>query len=125
MSDYFWRTRGISDPPSFLQYVQALSQGGSLSGIVPKQHSNWEMYTIDNRLAVDCVIRYEELKSEFAQLCDSLSIPWDGWLPNAKSRQTREGVSKKRHQDFYDSESAAQIGRLYEKEIKEFGYSFD
>ncbi len=45
---------------------------------------NYPLYTVENRLAVDWLGRYEQLLPDLQQLCRQLGVPFDGWLPRAK-----------------------------------------
>ena len=121
VSDYFWRTNNVETPPPFTEYVEALAAGDSLGGIVPLLiHSNWEIYTIDDRLAVDHVVRYENLDADLSKVCGGLGVPWDGLWTRAKGAHRK--VSG--HKDLYTAETRDMIGTLYRKEIDMFGYEF-
>jgi hypothetical protein len=50
-----------------------------------KPVSNWERCTIDGRLAVDRLIRFDRLEAGLREVLTPLGIEWDGWLPRAKS----------------------------------------
>jgi len=47
--------------------------------------SNWRRCTIDGRLAVDRLIRYDRLEAGLREVLEPLGLPWDGALPRAKS----------------------------------------
>lgn len=51
-----------------------------------KGNNNSHIYKIDNKIAVDYIGRYEALKNDLAEICNFIGIPYDGWLPKAKSR---------------------------------------
>jgi hypothetical protein len=46
---------------------------------------NWQRYTIDGRLAVDRLIRYDRLEEGLREVLAPLGIAWAGALPRAKS----------------------------------------
>lgn len=50
-----------------------------------KPVSNWERCTIDGKLAVDRLIRFDRLEAGLREVLTPLGIEWDGWLPRAKS----------------------------------------
>lgn len=121
LSDYRWRTRERADPPSFATYVEALHAGDDLGGIVPTHHDNWDLYTIDDRIAVDHVVRFEDLADGLAAACREAGLAWDGWLPHSKRSRTE---AHGHYRDGYTERHARMIGDLYAREIDAFGYRF-
>lgn len=127
LSDYFWRTKRVENPPSFEQYIDALVSGDRMNGIIPANHQNWDMYTINDRVAVDFVIRFEDMASGLTEALAHTSVKWDGWLPRihtSKSANNTSDVPKRSYRDYYTDRTAQIVAQLYEKEIKEFDYKF-
>jgi len=63
VSDYYWRIQRLRTAPSFTSYVEALAAGDDLGGIVPLAfHDNWPMYTINDQVVADRVVRFEQLQ---------------------------------------------------------------
>lgn len=81
--------------------------------------SNWNIYTINDHIAVDFVGRYEKLDEHLAILKDKLGLPGEITLPRAKGefRKNREHYSC-----ILDSEDRARIEIVCAKEIAAFGY---
>lgn len=124
VSDYFWRIQHCRRPPRFATYVQALAAGESLGGIVPLAfHDNWPMYTIDDRVAVDRVVRFEQLEQGLRQFFSDAELAWDGWLPRSKGGHRPRGAAGG-YRSYYTPELERLVGRLYAKEIDYFGYRF-
>ncbi len=124
VSDYFWRIQHCRRPPRFATYVQALAAGESLGGIVPLAfHDNWPMYTIDDRVAVDTVVRFEQLEQGLRQFFSDAELAWDGWLPRSKGGHRPRGAAGG-YRSYYTPELERLVGRLYAKEIDHFGYRF-
>lgn len=73
--------------------------------------------TLDGQLAVDRIVRYETLKSDFAVLCDELGIEAD--LPHVNQSK------RKPYQEYYTAKSRAVVEALYRDDIDRFGYSFE
>jgi hypothetical protein len=67
--------------------------------------------------ALNFVIRFESLESDFAQVCSMVSIPYSG-LPH------RNQSNKKKFKKYYDDELIEFIKNKFEEEIELFGYSF-
>ncbi|WP_353474957.1 sulfotransferase family 2 domain-containing protein [Salipiger sp. H15] len=125
VSDYFWRTKGRSDPPSFERFVHALRDGDELGGMVlPEYHDNWPLYTIDDRIVADRVVRFETLAEDLKDTCAALDIPFDGWLPRAKGSYRPKSGKTGDTRSLYTPELQRIVGTLYEKEIEAFGYTF-
>lgn len=85
------------------------------------QYSNWQLYTIENRLVVDEMIRYERLSEEFAALSQRLDLPGPLELPVAKGGLR----GRKPYQDWYDEKSKARVASVFAREIDHFGWTFD
>lgn len=124
LSDYFWRTKRLAEPPTFDEFVDALA-GEPLPGITPLNHQNWDMYTIDDAVAVDYVVRFEELAAGLAEALAQTSVDWDGWMPHMKkgANQNKQ-VVRRDYREHYSEHTAQVVGRLYEKEINQFEYTF-
>lgn len=124
VSHYFWDTKRKTNPPSFDEYVDALEKG-ALPGIVLNHHSNWEMYTINDRVAMDYVVRFEDMNNGLAEALANTTVQWDGWMPHMKNRRSAKKDEPRRHyREYYSDHSAQVVGRLYAKEIREFDYKF-
>lgn len=121
VSDYYWRTRRIDQPPDFETFVKAIRDGERLGGIVPGEPDNWPLYTIEDRIAVEHVIRFESLTTELAGVMQALGIAWDGWLPRAKARKPAAGRSRT-GAALYTPELERIVGDLFAKEASAFGY---
>lgn len=125
VSDYFWRIKNLSDPPSFAEFVGAIERGDPMGDIVRvRYHDNWPLYTIDNQVIADEVVRFENLVPGLTEACARLDIPFDGWLPRAKGNHRPKTGARADPLSFYTPELRDTVGRLYEKEIDTFGYSF-
>lgn len=120
VSDYFYRTKKYTEPPSFAEFIEAMAEGRDLDGRVKVEYSNWEMYTIDDRIAVDSVIRFEELDEELRRVLDTIGVPWDGWLPRTKAGEKRP----KAYRDLYQPRQIEQVRQLCRREIEAFGHEF-
>lgn len=130
VSDYYWRTQRLRRPPSFARYVEALAAGRDLGGVVPLAfHDNWPLYTINDRVVADELVRFEALSADLARACRHLELDWDGWLPRSKGghrprRPGAAGSSGVVYRDHYTPELARLVAGLYAPEIERFGYRF-
>ncbi len=112
VSHYHWELRKKAEPPSFETFLRTPS--------LKPQMSNWQIYTIDDRIAVDRVIAFDRLEAGLAEVADQLGIAPLPALGRAKSdtRQRRD------YRDYYTDETRALVGRWYEREIDAFGFTF-
>lgn len=84
-------------------------------------NSNYNIYTIDGKLAVDCVCKYENLMPELKEVCKKLNIPFDDWLPRAKGTSRKD---KRHYSEILTEEQANHIREQCAEEIDWFGYEF-
>jgi len=121
VSDYYWRIQRLKTPPSFAAYVEALVAGQDLGGIVPLTfHDNWPMYTIDNQVVADRVVRFEQLQDGLEAFSREAGLAWDGWLPRSKGGHRPAGG----YRSHYTPELERLVGSLYAREIEQFAYRF-
>lgn len=83
--------------------------------------TNWRICAIDDHVGVDLVLRFESLHQDIAAAMARLGIPFDGWLPRAKSDTGRNGLD---YRDLLKPRHVEAIRRACRKEIEEFGYEY-
>lgn len=82
---------------------------------------NWQIYTINNRIAVDQVIRYEDLDTALPKLLSQLGIPASVSLPRRRSGYR----DRDRHyREHYSDRTRDLVARWYQREIGALGYEF-
>jgi len=112
ISRYYWKTKQDDHRPSLSQF---------LADSKPETLSNWQIYTIDNKIAVDLVIRYETLHEDLARLVERLRLPGELNLPNAKVNTRKD----RRHYSQVLSEAdRARLEDVCANEISTLGYSW-
>jgi hypothetical protein len=85
--------------------------------------SDRKVYTIDNALVMDKVIRFERLMSDIQDVCKILKITPDPSMLGSYKRGYR--LRPEHYSDYYDSDSRAAIERDCSFELDVFGYSYD
>ena len=83
--------------------------------------NNWSIYAIGNTVAVDQIIKYENLNSELSELLEMLKIKAEVTLPRLRAYKP----DRKHYSQYYSEISRNMIKRWYEKEIQYSGYSFE
>ena len=82
---------------------------------------NWGVYTIDNRVAVDFIIRYEDLQGGLNHVLREIGVD----QPLELLRQRSEWREQKgTYRESYTPELRDLIGRWYWREIEALGYEF-
>lgn len=82
---------------------------------------NWGIYTIDDEIAVDLVMRYETLEADYRKLLDILGLETPVELPLHRANHRPADADYRR---FYNERTIDLVARWYHKEIEAFGYSF-
>lgn len=125
VSDYYWMVGSLDNPPTFLEFLLAVKEGNPWPGVLPLRPYNWPIYTIDDNVVVDSVVRYENLKRDLSDVCRKIGIPWDGNLPKAKAgmRPGNHNVHKS-YRSMYTPKERELVEYLFDKEITHFGYKF-
>jgi hypothetical protein len=108
ISRYYWSTR--EPRPDISQYLNAAPVN---------LLSNWNIYTINDQVAVDFVGRYENLDDDLAFIGNKIGLPDELPLPRAKGsyRQSREHYSK-----VLNAEARSRIEIVCAKELSAFNY---
>lgn len=113
VSLYYWRCK--SEPrPSISEFVR------SSAPLILKKRG-FELYTIDGKIAVNKVCRFESLSEELEEIRKHLGIPGELELPRAKSRFRKD---KRNYRDILGEEEKLKIAELFSDEIRFFDYKF-
>jgi Sulfotransferase family len=83
--------------------------------------SSADIYMIDDKLAIDHVVRYEHLASDLKAVLDHLGIETTLDLPRAKGNYRQVGDYRVQ----YDDATREWVAQTYGKEIDLFGYRFE
>lgn len=83
--------------------------------------SNWDIYTVNDQIAVDFVGSYETLTDDLAQIASRLGLPGEITMPRAKSGYRPD---RKPYTEVLDEESRSRIELVCAKEIKCFDYQW-
>jgi hypothetical protein len=107
---------------SFREYLMRLDDPDrpDPEDLRPPILSNWEIYTIDDEIALDFVGRYETLQADLEEAGRRIGIPIDISRVRAKGAVRRSRPSVAEH---YDAELVEIVRRLYRREVEAFGYA--
>lgn len=113
VSMYYWVHKDSPDAsPTVAEWIDA---GGAddIPGI--------DLYTIDGRIAVDDVFRYEDLAEAAETIAERIGLPEVPTLPRAKASIRRPDSA---YRDVLTPSNRERIARLRAREIEMFGYAW-
>ncbi len=112
ISSYYWRTRKQTQPPSLTRWLQQCPVS---------EISNWPVYTIDDALVTDVMLRHEQLDQDLQQLSSTLGLPQPLTLPVQRPKgQVRR--DRRPWQEVLDTAGEARIRQVCAREIAALGY---
>ena len=120
VSSYHWKTRNYSklNKPSFSEWFELNFQQEPFNF---KKLLDTSLYCrIDGQLAVDYVVKYENLQDDLSIVCNKIGLDWDGWLPNEKGNIR----PNKDYRGYYDKKMRRCVAEAYQQDIEEFGYKW-
>lgn len=101
---------------SGVTFDQFLERGGNLC-------SDYSNYTDPKgSLLVDQVLRYESLRDDLERVCAMLGIPFEGDIHFKINSEQRS--DRRPYVEVYSPEQRSVVERIYNREIKMFGYAF-
>lgn len=119
-SDYHFHRRVVRRAFTFDEFVAAQENPAADADLNGNAVTNWDMISIDDRLVVDHVGRYERLEADFADIVRRLDLP-ETPLGREKMTGARE---RKDYAALYTPEIQARVERLFARELRAFDYSF-
>lgn len=111
VSRYFWHRKIHGGSADLNQYI---------AKVAPVYLSDWSLYTLDGKIAVDRVFRFENLAEDLAAVCSEIGLP-KLQLPRAKSSSRSD---RRHYRELLSSRARVRIEMVCEKELQTFGYSF-
>ncbi|TVS04910.1 MAG: hypothetical protein EA413_08170 [Cyanobium sp. PLM2.Bin73] len=108
ISSYYWRTRKLAQPPPIGEYLRHCPAS---------ELSNWAIYTIDDSVITDVMLRYENLASDLRQLGQQLGLEHPLSLP-AQRPKGQHRRDPRPWQDVLDTASEERIRQVCAREIE-------
>ena len=113
ISAYYWENRSEKTLPDFYPFLEELQRKDLIS--------NFPIYSIDGRIAVDRVLHYEKLDSELPELAETLGLP--GPLTPARAKQQFR-KDRRPYSEVYTDRERDFVAAACANEIRELGYEF-
>ena len=112
---------------SHYYWVDGPARFGSLANFVQSKEvlgaKGWQLYTINNKIAVDKVYLYEELDAVCKDLATRLDINDQLELPVIRTKgYTRPADAT--YANLFDHDSINRIRDIFKEEIESFGYDY-
>jgi hypothetical protein len=117
VSNYFHRESRHASKREFEHYLTS----PIYRGLHHVRLNNWRIYTINNEIAVDAMIRYENLHGEYLDVLQQIGLTDAAALPRRRADHRPEGA---RYRRYYSDRTVRLIARWYAREIEAFGYEF-
>jgi hypothetical protein len=83
---------------------------------------DWYIYTIDDKVVADVVLRFETLALDLEVFFSSLGVQFD--IGNMSLYKSGFRVRREHFTEYYDAEALAIAQHLFRKEINYFNYAF-
>ena len=112
ISGYYWVSRAGGD-------LEGISLDDFLASERLRGLSNWPRYTVDDRIIVDRVLRYESLEEELRSLCEELGVGAVE-LPRAKSSQRSD---RRPAGELLSPAQQERVATVFAREIERFGFT--
>jgi len=109
ISFYFWRNKE-EQRPTIAEFID--------SPLVPRICA-YDQYSIDGKLAVDKVYRYEEIEQALRDVTERLGLPGPLEMPRTKTGFRKDARS---YRDILDAAERERIAAKFSREIDSFGY---
>ena len=110
VSHYYWQTRNQRSPSSFLDFVRS---GPRLD--------NWSIYTIDDEIIANHVIRYENLEAGLGEALGKIGLVAPP-LPHAKGNNRPQNT--RGYKQYYNKETQEIIRSSYKREVDFFEWTY-
>lgn len=106
---WHWKTE-LNDQRTLAQFIKSC-----------EGWSDYDRYSINGRIAVDCVAKYEVLQEELSRICRWLGISFDGRLPSAKANARQD---RRMYSEILTAGMAEEIRKKFAREIALLGYTY-
>lgn len=121
ISDYFWRTKNLKDKIEFKDFLKRKLFYKDTDHLVPTPPTNWPIYSINDKLALDYIGYFENLNNDLSIIEKHIGFKLEIQnYPVAKKGNYTLSVAEK----LYDLENIEMVNRLHQNELKYFKYNY-
>ena len=112
VSWYHYKTKSKSRPPNFAEFCRDKSRA---------YVENYDLYAIDDAIALDFIGRYENLDKDFRKAMQSVDLKGKISLP--KTNLSKDHGARD-YRSYFDEATRERVAQWYRREIEEFSYEF-
>ena len=112
VSLYFWKYKDRPELPDFETYVNEIW--------IEQLSNNRRLYRIRGQMALDRVLRYENLDADLTDVWRQLDLPGEPDLPRAKGNARPAG----HYREHFTDASRERVATVFADTIEAFGYEF-
>jgi hypothetical protein len=119
VSDYHWRTKDNQEV-TFADFLGLMidERKADPYGVRSPLRSNWAIYTINDEIQADMVLRYEDLASGLKEIGKQIGVQTDISAIFRKANFRPKASLKA----YYNEENIEMVRYLYREEVETFGY---
>lgn len=114
VSCFYWKTRNRHPAPTLSQFIDS-------GEVYTLKKKGARLYTLNGRIAVNRICRYEDLENELEAVARELKLPHKIKLPRAKAQYRKDRQS---YRQLLAPADRDKIARIFAEEIAQFGYQF-
>ncbi len=114
ISAYYWQNKNTDARPAMDAYLDSV-------GITKLKKSGIGLYTIDGKVVVDKICRFEDMAGELEAFRQHVGLPEPVELPRAKSGFRKD---KRHYRDILTPAQRDKIAALFADEIALMGYEY-
>lgn len=114
VSHYYWAIKNKENPQTIKQFIDSGAPWRS-------KERGLGLYSIDGKVVVDKVFRYEHLSDDLKSAFQEIGIDGAPELPNAKSGHRKD---KRSYREILDDEDREKVAKIFKDEIELMGYEF-
>ncbi|MEX2489688.1 MAG: sulfotransferase family 2 domain-containing protein [Pseudomonadales bacterium] len=119
VSEYLWRTKNTNIKVSFRDYLKCLRGERFYPNLLAEGETHtWNMYTINNRVEVDYIGKYENMKSDLRKITEHLN------LPRLTLSHVKETGRDRSYREYYGYKEREIADSLVANECVAHGYEF-
>lgn len=111
---YFWLNKKNDDAPSMGEFLDS-----DKPALLKRRGIG--AYTIDGKVVVDKICRFENIQDDLDAVCEKIGIPGKLELPHTKSGHRKD---KKNYRDIMTDSDRDRIAEMFKDEIELMGYEF-
>lgn len=115
ISQYYWRERRLRDGLTLREFLARDEPAFCIT--------NFDSYTIDGDLAVDHLIRYEDIDAGLARAGQEIGLPEPLSMPSFRAKGNVR-VDRRPYRELLDEEERALIAVACRREIALLGYAY-